>query len=57
MPGCLPAQTARPYIGVMFGPENRGEWRYDAATGNYLRWIEEERSGNKIRPGSPGRPQ
>lgn len=35
-------------LGVMFGPENRGEWRYDAAAGNYRRWIEEERSGNKF---------
>lgn len=35
-------------LGVMFGPENRGEWRYDPASGRYLRWIEEQRSGNKF---------
>lgn len=35
-------------LGVMFGPEDRGEWRYDPASGKYLRWIEEIRSGNKL---------
>jgi hypothetical protein len=27
-------------IGVQYVACNRGEWRYDAATGKYLRWIE-----------------
>jgi len=35
-------------LGVMFGPEDRGEWRYDPASGKYLRWIEEIRPGNKL---------
>ncbi len=35
-------------LAVMFGPEDRGEWRYDPASGNYLRWIEEIRPGNKL---------
>ncbi len=29
------------FLGVMFGPENRGEWRYDPASQTYLRWIEQ----------------
>ena len=29
------------FLGVMFGPENRGEWRYDPANQTYYRWIEE----------------
>lgn len=36
------------FLGAMFGPEDRGEWRYDPASGQYLRWIEEIRSGNKL---------
>jgi hypothetical protein len=42
------SQTNANLLGVMFGPENRGEWRYDPASGRYLRWIEEERSGNRF---------
>jgi hypothetical protein len=42
------AQGEGKFLGVMFGPENRGEWRYDPARGAYLRWIEEERPGNKF---------
>jgi hypothetical protein len=38
------SQTVGEFLGVMFGPENRGEWRYDAARGLYMRWIEEQRS-------------
>jgi hypothetical protein len=40
------SQTTGEFLGVMFGPENRGEWRYDAARGLYMRWIEEQRSNN-----------
>jgi hypothetical protein len=35
-------------LGVMFGPQDRGEWRYDPDSGKYLRWIEEIRPGNKL---------
>ncbi len=42
------SQTGGEFLGVMFGPENRGEWRYDPARGVYLRWIEEERAGKKF---------
>lgn len=35
-------------LGVMFGPENRGEWRFNTASGSYRRWIEELRSGNQF---------
>lgn len=34
-------------LGVMFGPQDRGEWRYDPASGSYLRWIEEIRAGDQ----------
>jgi hypothetical protein len=36
------------FLGVMFGPDNRGEWRYDPSRSVYLRWIEEERSAGKF---------
>lgn len=39
-------QTVGEFLGVMFGPENRGEWHYDASRGLYMRWIEEQRSSN-----------
>ena len=42
------AQNPGTFLGVMFGPDNRGEWRYDLASGTYKRWIEDERSGNKF---------
>ena len=42
------ANASGAFLGVMFGPENRGEWRYDAASGSYLRWIESERSAGKF---------
>ncbi len=32
------------FLGVMFGPDNRGEWRYDPASQTYYRWIEDEKS-------------
>lgn len=41
-------KTGGEFLGVMFGPENRGEWRYAPARGVYLRWIEEERSRNQF---------
>lgn len=41
-------QRSATQLGVMFGPEDRGEWRYDPASGNYLRWIEDIRPGNKL---------
>jgi hypothetical protein len=36
------------FLGVSFGPDDRGEWRFDPASGRYLRWIEDERPGNKF---------
>ncbi len=42
------AQNPGTFLGVMFGPDDRGEWRYDPASGTYLRWIEDERPGNKF---------
>jgi hypothetical protein len=36
------------FLGVSFGPDDRGEWRYDPASGKYMRWIEDERPGNKF---------
>lgn len=38
------SKVAGTFLGVEFGPQNRGEWRYDSASGSYLRWIEQERS-------------
>jgi hypothetical protein len=34
------------FVAIQFGVENRGEWRYDPNTGQYLRWIEQERDGD-----------
>jgi hypothetical protein len=28
------------FLGVEYSPNDRGEWRYDAKSGKYLRWIE-----------------
>ncbi len=34
-------------LGVQYSSFNRGEWRYDPASGQYLRWIEEMDEDNK----------
>lgn len=38
-----PPQKALPadFLSVQYATFNRGEWRYDATSGKYLRWIEE----------------
>ena len=43
----LPA-TTQPAAGVavQWNPADRGEWRYDAASGTYLRWIESVDANN-----------
>jgi len=35
-------------VGVQYNPVDRGEWRYDSASGNYLRWIESVDTNNKV---------
>jgi len=35
-------------IGVQYNPVDRGEWRYDPASGNYLRWIESVDTNNTV---------
>lgn len=35
-------------LNVQFWTTTRGEWQYDAATGKYLRWIEEVEGDNEI---------
>jgi hypothetical protein len=35
-------------IGVQFWTTTRGEWKYDAGSGKYLRWIEEVKGENQI---------
>lgn len=35
-------------LAVMFGPQDRGEWRYDPSSQNYLRWIEDIRSNGQM---------
>lgn len=35
-------------LGVQFWTTTRGEWRYDAPSGKYLRWIEDLKGDNKI---------
>jgi hypothetical protein len=42
------AQNQGTFLGAMFGPDNRGEWHYDPASGRYLRWIESETSPGKF---------
>ena len=39
----LPPSGGNPgtFLSVNFGPTNQADWRYDEATGKYLRWIEE----------------
>ena len=35
-------------IGVQYNPVDRGEWRYDPASGAYLRWIESVDTNNTV---------
>jgi len=35
-------------IGVQYNPVDRGEWRYDPVSGNYLRWIESVDANNIV---------
>lgn len=35
-------------LGVQFWTTTRGEWKYDAQSGKYLRWIEEVKGDNEI---------
>jgi len=35
-------------IGVQYNQVDRGEWRYDPASGNYLRWIESVDTNNTV---------
>lgn len=35
-------------LGVQFWTTTRGEWHYDAASGKYLRWIEEVQGDNEV---------
>ncbi len=36
------------FVGVEYSFRDRGEWRYDVATGQYLRWIEADDEYNMI---------
>lgn len=33
-------------VSILYSNSNRGEWRYDEETGQYLRWIEDTTSGS-----------
>jgi hypothetical protein len=35
-------------VGVQYNPVDRGEWRYDSASGTYLRWIESVDTNNTV---------
>ncbi len=42
--GGLPAQQAT----ILYSNHNRGEWRFDEVSGQYLRWIEDEAAGQDL---------
>ena len=37
-------------VAIIFNQLNRGEWRYDATSGAYLRWIEDANDSSKMIP-------
>ena len=47
-PAAPASGKAADQVAIQYNQFNRGEWRYDTATGKYLRWIESTDASNAI---------